>query len=209
MGGTIWFRVPGVNGPMLATTGDDFRFELGSRGSVAYRVWSCLDPDGIVVEFLENPVPKLSTVAQGTAALARHLGFYTDVLGLEVADTVATVRPMPNVYLPGGEPVEFHGVFLRVPGDPNGYLDLLEHRDPGTRRPPYELTHHVGAIRCAFEVKDLDAAERTLRDARRHGGHTIGERIRVTDLGRPLGRRRVLDLCDPEGVAYQLVEAER
>lgn len=193
--------------PVAPTTGDDFRFELASRGSVAYRVWSCLDPDGIVVEFLENALPKVSTVAQGTAALTSNLGFFTEVLGLGLVDSVATTRPMPNVYLPGDAPVEFRGVFLRVPGDTGGYLDLLEHRDPASRRPAYDLPHHVGAVRCAFEVGDLDAAEHALRGFAWAGApFAVDHGIRLLDFGDPLGRRRVLDLRDPEGVAYQLVD---
>ena len=173
--------------PVAPTTGDDFRFELGTRGRVAYRVWSCLDPDGIVVEFLESPVPKVSTVAQGTASLEHAVGFLTATLGLDVVDTVATTRPMPNVYLPGGHPVEFSGTFLRF-GDAPGYLDVLEHRDPAARRPAYDVDHHVGVIRCALEVAHLD------------------EPTGAVDFGGSLGRRRVRDLRDPEGVRYQLVE---
>lgn len=141
--------------PVAPTTDDDFRFELGSRGSTAYRVWSCLDPDGIVVEFLENPVPKVSTVAQGTGSLERAVAFLTDELGLRVVDTVATTRPMPNVYLPGGDPVEFHGVFLRTATDAPGYLDVLEHRSPAARHPAYPHEHHVGVIRCVLEADGL------------------------------------------------------
>lgn len=173
--------------PVAATTGDDFRFELGTRGSVSYRVWSCLDPDGIVVEFLASPVPRVSTVAQGTASLAQAVGFLTGTLRLELVDTVATTRPMPNVYLPGGDPVEFRGAFLRFGAAP-GYLDVLEHRDAAARRTAYDIDHHVGVIRCALEVAHLD------------------EPTGAVDFGGPLGRRRVRDLRDPEGVRYQLVE---
>ena len=84
---------------------------------------------------------------------------------------------------------------------------MLEHRDPAARLPPYGVPHHVGAIRCAFAVDDLDAAERLLREAARLGATlTIDGAIRSIDFGAPLDRRRVLDLRDPEGVAYQLVE---
>jgi len=175
--------------PIAPTTGDDFAFDLGSRGRVGYRVWCCLDPDGIVVEFLEDPVPKVSTVAQGTASLPTAVAFARDELGLAVVDTVATPGPVPNVYLPGGAPVEFRGAFLRVPGEERGYLDILEHTDPAVRRRAYDDDAHIGVIRCALEVDDLGAA----RDAY------------VVDFGGPLGRRRVVDLLDPEGVRYRLV----
>lgn len=193
--------------PVAPTTGDEFRFELGTRGSVAYRVWACLDPDGVVVEFLENPLPKLSTVAQGTAHLERSLDFFTRILGLDLIDTVATTRPMPNVYLPGDAAVEFHGVFLRVAGDTGGYLDVLHHHDPASRLPAYDEPHHAGAMRCAFGVDDLDAAVRQLRMLEAPDGpFAVDGGPGEIDFGGPLGRRRVLDLRDAEGVAYRLVE---
>lgn len=194
--------------PVAPTTGDDFRFELGSRGSTAYRAWSCLDPDGIVVELLENPVPKVSTVAQGTADLATARGFLTEVLGFDVVDTVATPGPVPNVYLPNGDPVEFRGVFLRVTGEERGYLDVLEHRHPTARRPPYDSPRHLGVTHVALEVDDLDAAWTILRVTPWRGEPVaVDGDVSELDLGGMLGTRRVLDLRDPEGVRYRLVGA--
>lgn len=193
--------------PVAPTTGDDFRFVLGSRGSTAFHAWACLDPDGVVVEFLENPSAKLSVVAQGTTALEQDLRFYTDVLGLDLTDTVETPGPVPNVYLPGGAVVEFSGAFFRVRGDDRGYLDWLEHADRALHRPPYEVAHHVGLIRCTFEVDDLAAAEQTLRAARWRDEPVWVDGPPVDQMfGDPLGRRRVLTFRDPEGVAYQLVQ---
>lgn len=192
--------------PFAPITGDDFIFHLGSSGPAAYRVFAVHDPDGIVVEFIENASPKLSVVAQGTGALESNLAFYTDVLGLDLTDTVETPGPVPNVYLPAGEPVEFSGAFFRVRGDERGYLDWLQHAQADARGTPYDVPHHVGVIRCALEVDDLDAAERALRAARWNGRPVqVEPRARDVTFGGWLGVRRVLGFADPEGVRYDLV----
>jgi catechol 2,3-dioxygenase-like lactoylglutathione lyase family enzyme len=192
-----------------ATTGDEFRFVLGSSRSQPYRVFACHDPDGIVVEFIENVSPKLSVVAQGTGGLERHLGFYTDVLGLDLTDTVETPGPVPNVYTPSGGTVDFSGAFFRVRGDDRGYLDWLEHRDRAGHGIPYPEPEHVGVIRCLLEVDDLDAARGTLAAARWEGGAIRMGEVGEVELGGALGRRRVLPFLDPEGVRYALVEQGR
>lgn len=190
--------------PVAPTTGDDFRFDVGSRGSVAYTVWTCLDPDGIVVEFLRSGEPKVSTVAQGTADLERSLAFHTDVLGLDLVDTVATPGPVPNVYLPGGAPVEFRGVFLRVPGVEAGYLDVLEHRDPAARRAPYATERQVGVVRGVLGVDDVDAAAELLRATPGVGASVEGPR--EVRFGADLGTRRMLEVRDPDGAILGLAE---
>ncbi len=120
------------------------------------------------------------------------------MLGLEESDTVETLRPVPNIYLPGGPPVQFRGAFFRVPGQALGYLDWLEHRDAGRRHPPYREGQHVGIIRCALEVADIDAAS----DA-------LGLEITDRRFGAPLGLRPTIDVLDPEGVRYQLIGPAR
>jgi len=182
--------------PFAPTTGDDFRFVLGSSGSRSYRAFAAHDPDGIVVEFLESPSPKLSTVAQGTGRFDADLHLYIEVLGFELTDTVETAHPVPNIYTPGGGEVSFRGAFLRAPGDKHGYLDRLEHTDPATRHAPYPAGNHLGVIACAFEVDDLPRAA----DALRLEIDAADER----ELG-SFGRRRVASFRDPEGVRYLLV----
>lgn len=188
--------------PVAATTGDDFEFELRSTGRRSYRVWACLDPDGIVVEFLEGPRPALSTVASGTADLVAARRFLTGVLGLVLTDTVRTPNPVPNVYLPHGTPVDFVGEFFRVAADPRGYLDVLEHADHGLRRAPYASDTNVGIARCAVEVEDLARAMGVLQRA----GLEIGDAEQI-DFGADLRVRRTLSFRDPEGVGYRFVEA--
>lgn len=174
--------------PFAPTTGDDFRFTLGSTGSRSYRAFAVHDPDGIVVEFLESPSPKLSTVAQGTGRFEANRYLYIEGLGLELTDTVETAHPVPNIYTPAGGTVSFRGGFFRARDDDHGYLDVLEHTDPAVRDAPYPVANHVGVIACAFEVDPGRAFEGVEQD-----------------LGPSIGRRRMLPLSDEEGVRYHLV----
>lgn len=191
--------------PFAPTTGDDFRFVLGSTGSRSYRAFAVHDPDGMVVEFLESPSPKLSTVAQGTARFETNRYLYIEVLGFELTDTVETAHPVPNIYTPGGGTVSFRGAFFRARGDAHGYLDWLEHTDPAVRDAPYGSGNHVGVIACAFEVDDLAGAGDAIRRVRWEQRPLEVGTAGVQELG-SLGRRLVLPFIDPEGVRYALVE---
>lgn len=190
--------------PFAPTTGDDFRFLLGSTGARSYRAFAVHDPDGMVVEFLESPSPKLSTVAQGTARFETNRYLYIEVLGFELTDTVETAHPVPNIYTPGGGTVSFRGAFFRACGDAHGYLDWLEHTDPAVRDAPYGSGNHVGVIACAFEVDDLAGAERDLRAALWNGEPLAVGTATEQELG-ALGRRQLVSFIDPEGVRYTLV----
>ena len=190
--------------PFAPTTGDDFRFVLGSTGSRSYRAFAVHDPDGVVVEFLESPSPKLSTVAQGTARFETERYFYVRVLGFELTDTVETAHPVPNIYTPAGGSVSFRGAFFRAPGDTHGYLDWLEHGDPAVRDAPYTAGNHLGVIACAFEVDDLARAEDALRVATWHGRSLEVGAVGDTEFG-VLGHRRLVAFSDPEGVRYTLI----
>lgn len=193
--------------PFTPTTGEEFRFTLGSTGPRSYRAFAVHDPDGIVVEFLESPSPKLSTVAQGTARLGENHSFYREVLGLTITDTVQTIEPVENIYTPAGGSVSFRGAFFRVPGNDQGYLDWLEHDDPEVRDAAYVSERNLGVIACAFEVDDLTHAEAHLRAAHWDGSPLDVGIAADEELGSPLGRRRVLHFRDPEGVRFMLVGA--
>lgn len=192
--------------PFAPTTGDDFRFDIGTRGPVPFTAFACHDPNGIVVEFVAGPEPRLSVVAQGTRRLRASSALLVDVLGLERYDTVRTIDPTPDVYRPGGGHVRFHGDFLRPPGDPRGYVDLLQFTDPAPA-PAYVESHHIGVMRAVFEVDDVDAAwARVLACAAR-----IVPEYPPTpfSFGSARGDARVAGFRDHEHVRYQLLESKR
>lgn len=187
--------------PFAPTTGDAFRFAIGSRGIVPFAAFACHDPNGIVIEFVAGPTPRLSVVAQGTRHLGAASRLLVDALGLERYDTVRTLDPTPDIYRPDGDTVRFRGHFLRAPGDPHGYVDLLQFSHPAPT-PAYPHAHHIGVARAAFEVDDLDAA----------WSRVLGCAERLTPEYPPTpfhigGPARVAGFRDAEGVRYQLLES--
>lgn len=191
--------------PFAPTTGDDFRFEIGSRGAVAFHAFACTDPNGVVVEFVEGPIPRVSVAAQGTADAAASAAALSAGLGLQRYDTVRTIDPTPNIYSRRGGEVAFHGEFLRAPGTAPGYVDLLQFHHPAPR-PAYPALAHIGIVRATFEVADLDAAW-----ARLAAVPTLLREDPPTrfDFGDPIGTARIAGFRDAEGVRYQLLERLR
>ncbi len=191
--------------PVAPTTGDDFRFELGSAGNRADRVWSCLDPDGTSSNCSRTRCPRSAPVAQGTADLATAREFLTGVLGARPRRHRRDARPRAQRLPPGGDPVEFRGVFLRVPGEAARHLDVLEHR-PGARAPNATTPPASRVVHVALEVDDVDAARDPARDtvARRAGrlDGQVAEVLRRSARHPPRARP-----ARPEGVRYRLVEA--
>jgi catechol 2,3-dioxygenase-like lactoylglutathione lyase family enzyme len=177
-----------------------------------YRVFTVRDPDGIAVEFsqpelrLRQPVVPV-TVAHNTADVEGHLPFYTDILGLDFLWGLQVGAPMPNVYSPGGGTVEHDGALLSVRGETRVIFDWLQWDTSPDLHKPYAEPNHVGIMRCAFEVDDIDAAYETLRRSR----WAQDKRISVAapeqwNLGADQGVLTVLNFTDPDGVAFQLVQ---
>ena len=92
-------------------------------------------------------------------------------------------------------------------GDVRVMFDWLQWNDTPDLPTPYAEPNHLGIMRCAFEVDDLDAAHETLLLS---SWHETGK-IRVSapedwDLGSEAGIIRVVNFTDPDGVGFQLVE---
>ena len=72
---------------------------------------------------------------------------------------------------------------------------------------PYAEPNHVGIVRCAIEVDNLDAVHEILKRSTWAQQYPIlMGGIEEWDFGPQWGARRVLNFKDPEGVAFQLVE---
>jgi catechol 2,3-dioxygenase-like lactoylglutathione lyase family enzyme len=177
-----------------------------------YRVFTVHDPDGIAVEFsqpetrLRQPVVPI-TVASNTAHVAEHLPFYTDTIGLDFVQGLQVGELMPNVYSPGGGMVGHDGALMAIRGDIRVNFDWLQWNDTPSLPTPYAEPYHVGIIRCALEVDDLDASYATLCQSSwaKAGKIKVGA-PEVWDLGKEAGTIRVVNFTDPEGVCFQLVE---
>jgi catechol 2,3-dioxygenase-like lactoylglutathione lyase family enzyme len=174
-----------------------------------YRVFTCHDPDGIAVEWVGWKADRRApvTVAHNTADVRRWLPFYVDGLGLDFTSGAQTPGPADNVYSPGGGLTSHDGAILTVRGDDRVIFDWLEWDRSPEHPTPYAEPHHVGVVRCALEVDDLDEAHGVLCEtAWARDGLIMVSAPELWQLGDVLGDRRVVNFTDPEGVGFQLIE---
>lgn len=204
--------------PFTATTKTHIR--LGpSLPEIDYRVFTVHDPDGIAVEFVDDVTHSTgcggstspqtpTTVAHNTARFEESLPFYRDVLGLDMLSPVQTPGQIPNVYSPGGGTTGFTGAFWGVRGALAVFLDWLQWTQSSQHPTPYKDCNHVGIIRCVFEVDDVDAAYDAAKEQSQKHGFAISE-PEVWDFGPEFGERKLVNMQDPEGVAFQLIQQPR
>jgi catechol 2,3-dioxygenase-like lactoylglutathione lyase family enzyme len=175
-----------------------------------YRPFCVHDPDGVTWEF-EPTSPDYGGVAQtpifvghNTSDVDRYLPFYTETLGLDFLGATQTRAPMKNIYSPTGGTVSFDGALFGLRGGPPSFY-WLEWDGSRERARPYRVQNHLGIVRMALEVDDLDAAYRTLQRSSwaERSGVVLGP-PEEWDYGPQYGRREVFNFCDPEGVFFQL-----
>lgn len=147
------------------------------------------------------------TVASNTAHVVEHLPFYTDTIGLDFVQGLQVGELMPNVYSPGGGMVGHDGALMAIRGDIRVNFDWLQWDNTPSLPTPYAKPNHVGIMRCALEVDDIDAAYATLCQSSwaKAGKIKVGA-PEDWDLGKEAGRIRVVNFTDPEGVCFQLVQ---
>jgi catechol 2,3-dioxygenase-like lactoylglutathione lyase family enzyme len=199
--------------PFAPTTRAKVSFHPATR-EIDYRVFTVHDPDGVAVEFVDKlvmgpegftQVP--ATVAHNTANVEKYFPFYPELLGLDFIQAAQTQGKVPNVYGPNGGESGFTGAFFGIRGNGLVFFDWLQWIESPELPTPYSEPNHVGIVRCAIEVDDLDAAHEVLK--RSHWAQEypiLMGGIEQWDLGPQWGVRRVLNFKDPEGVAFQLVE---
>jgi catechol 2,3-dioxygenase-like lactoylglutathione lyase family enzyme len=199
--------------PFAPTTRAQVRFNPGGH-EIDYRVFTVHDPDGVAIEFVDKVTVGRSaatqvpvTVAHNTADVDKYFPFYHELLGLDFLQGAQTQGKVPNVYAPGGGETGFSGAFFGVRGHGLVFFDWLQWIESPGLATPYAAPNHIGIMRCALEVDDLDAAHEVLTRSRWAQDYPIllGG-IEAWDLGPHWGVRRVLNFKDPEGVAFQLVE---
>jgi catechol 2,3-dioxygenase-like lactoylglutathione lyase family enzyme len=201
--------------PFANTTRAKISFNPSSR-EIDYRVFTVHDPDGVAVEFVDklvmgrdgiSQVP--ATVAHNTADVEKYFPFYHELLGLDFIQAAQTQGKVPNVYGPAGGESGFTGAFFGIRGNGFVFFDWLQWIESPELPTPYAEPNHVGIVRCAIEVDDLDAAYEILKRSRWSQQYPIlMGGIEEWALGSQWGVRRVLNFKDPEGVAFQLIEQQ-
>jgi len=183
---------------------------------IDYRVFTVHDPDGVAIEFADKLVmgpsgrPQVpATVAQNTADADKYFPFYQEFLGLDFIQAVQTQGKVPNVYGPDLGESGFTGAFFGMRGNSLVIFDWLQWLESPGLPTPYAEPNHVGILRCAIEVDDLDAAYEVLKRSRWSQQYPIlTGGIEEWDMGPQWGVHRVLNFKDPEGVGFQLVEQQ-
>jgi catechol 2,3-dioxygenase-like lactoylglutathione lyase family enzyme len=195
--------------PFFPTTDVEITFHP-DRPPQPYRVFAVHDPDGITVEFstADGTVPMTPVVvAHNTADVERYLPFYVDTLGLDFRQSLQTAGAVPNVYSPLGGSTQLDGALLGTRGDTRVLFDWLEWDGSSQLATPYREANHLGIVRCAFEVDDIEPAREVLVQSQwaKTGTIVVGA-VEEWDLGPDVGTRAVVDFTDPEGVGFQLVQ---
>jgi catechol 2,3-dioxygenase-like lactoylglutathione lyase family enzyme len=133
--------------------------------------------------------------------LERSLGFYRDLLGLELLAT----RVIHDDYVArivGYPGVELHSAFLRVPGSEH-LIELMDYRNVD-RRAVDTANANPGTAHLCLTVERLRPLFERLRAA---GVEAVSDPVLVTH-GPNEGRLAVY-LLDPDGIRIELLQLER
>jgi catechol 2,3-dioxygenase-like lactoylglutathione lyase family enzyme len=199
--------------PFAPTTRSVVNLNPGWR-DLDYRVFTVHDPDGVALEFGDKitmgpgaPAQTPVTVAHNTADVDQYISFYVDLLGLDFLQGSQTKGKVPNVYSPAGGETGFSGAFFGIRGGGSTFLDWLQWIESPSLPTPYAEPNHVGIVRCAIEVDNVDACFEILSESRWAENHKILKGgPEEWHFGDQFGPRKVLNFTDPEGVGFQLIE---
>ncbi len=130
----------------------------------APRSFTCRDPDGVAVEFIEDEnrdESQLLHVNLNCSELARSQEWYERVMGLEVRGE-SQPGPMPGQALGLPGEVEWQARQLWPKGQSSFALNLVEWKQPSAVGVAYAEANHLGIYRMAFMVEDIKASHAEL-----------------------------------------------
>jgi len=170
------------------------------------RVFLCKDPDGTVLEFVEQREmePQLIHVNVNCSDLRRSLDWYQRVLELEITGHSQPGPVSGEAFGLAGE-VEWEAYFLFPRGRPASFgIDLLEWKRPRPVGRPYSSANHLGLYRVAFLVADARASYEELRAQ----GVTCPPPVWL-DMGPeiPVDGLWAVFFSDPDGTFLELIQA--
>lgn len=132
------------------------------------------------------------------------VGFYTDVLGMEVTKR-ATIRGEWIGQTVGLDDVEADVVYLDLPHGPR--IELIQYLKPQAQRPPgLDMANTPGLRHMAFRVEHILEAVETLKQK---GVHPLSPIQQVPDSQVTYAggvRKRLVYFRDPEGNILELCE---
>jgi catechol 2,3-dioxygenase-like lactoylglutathione lyase family enzyme len=187
---------------------------VGPAGATA-TAFGFPDPDGSTLEWIAVPgLPeRLSHQNANCRDLRKSFPFYQRVVGLDhnirpfspepfpqTAGSLGTAIRNPDGTLYDGL-VDFDAPFFSYRADARNPIDLLQWEIPGVFGRPYPKPNHLGIIRLAFEVDDIDVAYHDLKKVWRRVAGPPEE----WDMG-DFGTRKVVIFEDPDGIMLELIE---
>ena len=186
------------------------------------RVFAYRDPDGSTLEMIGAEDPAGKVVFPGmmhhcnlnVRSIERGYRFYHDVMGLDPQAYLAPaeLQPASNGSLgdaltnPDGSSysglMQFSASLLGVRSDSRSPIDVLEWSTPKPYGEAYPVANHLGIIRVAFEVDNIEQARARLVAT----GHTGVGPIETWNMGE-FGERKVVIFRDLDGIWLELIEA--
>jgi catechol 2,3-dioxygenase-like lactoylglutathione lyase family enzyme len=188
---------------------------VGPAGATA-TAFGFPDPDGSTLEWIAvaaGAPERLSHQNANARDLRKSFPFYQRVVGLD--HNIRPFSPEPfdqtlgslgrAIRNPDGTLyeglVDFDAPFFSYRADGRNPIDLLQWELPGVFGRPYPVPNHLGIIRLAFEVDDIEAAHHKLRKA----WHRVAGPPEEWDMGE-FGTRKVVIFEDPDGIMLELIE---
>lgn len=178
-----------------------------ARGAPGERIAWTLDPDGTVIELVEDPCTArvcARAVAIVCRDLERSVAWYERVLGLTATARERRVQAPGAPFGSTGD-VSWDAATLELPGRPGHYALRLEqwHAPPTVAR-PRAVANQLGPFRVAFLVDDAHAWHAEL--ARR--GVACTSPPAWLDMGPeiPLDGLWALFFFDPDGACVEMIQ---
>jgi catechol 2,3-dioxygenase-like lactoylglutathione lyase family enzyme len=178
---------------------------IQSEHAASVRALFTRDPDGTLVEFIEQPggpSPQLVHVNVNCSDLANSRAWYERVLGLEMRGSSAP-GPISGEAFGFDGSCEYQAAFLFA-RDGGFAIDLLEWKQPRPVGAPYPNANHLGIYRMAFLVADARASWERLRSL----GVDCPEPV-FLDMGPdiPVDGVWAVFFSDPDGTCLELIES--
>ncbi len=134
--------------------------------------------------------------------IERSKKFYTDVLGLQVVmeTEISESEFARGVGIPG---TVVRGIFLAVPNTPT-VVEMFEYVAPhkSSPRSPNALPSDIGIGHLCFQVDDIDAAYRKLKE---NGVPFISPPVTIPKTHKDVGGVRFCYFKDPDGTLLEIL----
>jgi glyoxylase I family protein len=180
--------------------------EVGLAGTPPLRAFTCLDPDGTMVELVEaDDTSRFAFLTVNCRDLDRSIDFYTSMLGFSPLARVAP-GPLNGAALGVDGEIDFEMSYLDDPRHAGAFaLDLVQWRTPGSTGAPSRQANRLGPFRLALYTDDIDRDHAALVDQ----GVRCWSSPAELEMGPGIPPLRALLFDDPDGTVLELIEPPR